>query len=246
MNKIILIGMLGVLIGSIIGSTPASAVFDKDFYAVMGGFGTEPVTDQQWLKCARKAVEAGEKEMRAEGIESNFWGMAGTGMITAATEKCGYVDSPKTIPKWAIGQINEECYEAPDAVDYEIFKRPFYKYHPDYLKKTIMTECKKVYNSKAGTAKRNAERSAEDARRRKRDAEEQAKSAATGIKIVRVYSPVNGITTAVIETNRDRRVKCAALSSTDEYLSVRDTVITAPVDEVSLFVDAYSVKCWPR
>jgi hypothetical protein len=68
-----------------------SASSDDDFNQVMSGFGVEKVTDKKWLACARKAVEYAEQKMRADGIESNFWGMAGTGMIFTATEECGYL-----------------------------------------------------------------------------------------------------------------------------------------------------------
>jgi serine/threonine protein kinase len=133
---------------------------DDSFNEVMSGFGVEIVTDKEWLACARKAVEEGEKEMREDGVvDGNFWGMAGTGMIYAAIDKCGYLESPKTIPKWAMELINENCYRHPDAVDYEIFNRPFYKYHPDYLEKTVMPECQKVYKRMDSLAKRKAEMS---------------------------------------------------------------------------------------
>ncbi|MFE8033554.1 serine/threonine protein kinase [Thiohalocapsa marina] len=133
---------------------------DDSFNEVMSGFGVEIVTDKEWLDCARKAVEEGEKEMREDGYEDwQFWGAAGDGMIYAAIDKCGYLESPKTIPKWAMELINEKCYWEPDAVDYAIFNRPFYKYHPDYLEKTVMPECKKVYNRMDSLAKRKAEMS---------------------------------------------------------------------------------------
>ncbi|QVL49072.1 MAG: hypothetical protein KFB96_00580 [Thiocapsa sp.] len=141
----------------------SSATSNDDFNLVMSGYGVEQVTDKRWLACARKAVEAAENEMRQDGIESNFWGAAGSGMIFVATEDCGYLESPKIIPNWAMDVINEKCYLKPDAVQYEIFKRPFYKYHPDYLEKTVMPECRRVYESQTSQAKRNAEKSRRDA-----------------------------------------------------------------------------------
>lgn len=51
------------------------------------------------------------------------------------------------------------------------------------------------------------------------------------------------VTVAVVETDRTRKVKCAAQRN-GEFVAVREMTITPPVDEVTFTVEADSVICW--
>jgi hypothetical protein len=101
-------------------------------------------------------------------------------------------------------------------------------------------------DARAACAKGPAVEAAAREKSKTERAEKREAAMAKGYRIARVSEFAGDWTQAIIETDRDREIKCAALDSDGEYLAVENAYITAPVDDVTFRVQADSVKCWTR
>ena len=87
-------------------------------------------------------------------------------------------------------------------------------------------------DARAACAKGPAVEAAAREKSKTERAEKREAAMAKGYRIARVSEFAGDWTQAIIETDRDREIKCAALDSDGEYLAVENAYITAPVDGV--------------
>lgn len=170
-------------------------------------------------KCASAAIAKRVKELKEEYPDDPvMWSLGSGGGIDIAISACGYAKPPKEIPPDILKLLRDFCKN--DARDWKvnIIQSQIFQYGEKFEQEIIVKECQKIA---------------------------EAPPAKAGFRIARVYSPAQGYTNAVIETDRERRVKCAAKLH-DEFQAVEEATITPPVDEIIFGVAADSVTCWPK
>jgi hypothetical protein len=83
----------------------------------------------------------------------------------------------------------------------------------------------------------------------RRDTSDLKNRGGYGVAVKRLYKSSSDYVRVVIETNRRRRVKCAVYDANDNPISVREVIITPPLDEFPIRSgdrtnSVTSVKCW--
>ena len=89
-------------------------------------------------------------------------------------------------------------------------------------------------------AKRRAESEAKEA---KKKAAEEADFAEKGWRIARLFWPIDGYTTVLIETKVDREVTCKGYDADASLIDVERWSLEAPADKIHFGQKIYSVEC---
>lgn len=193
---------------------------------LLAAYAVDAIGDDKWEECFADAVVkwVGEYTKEHPG-DSRGLVESGAG-YDEAINACGYAEPPKEIPPDVLKQLQEHCKDNPTAWEANFIRWGVqHKYGEKYAEEVIAKECQRIA--------------------RERTAKNGEPSARTGFRIARVYNPAPGYTNAIIETDRERIIKCAAKLQ-DEFQAVEETTITPPVDEIIFSVEADSVICWPQ
>ena len=201
----------------------------------------------KWDACAKKALDAAVAECEKYGYLSDRCNASNVHqMVSLSIMECGYAPAPKKIPKWHLESLGKSCVDKQRLSEFAAYET-FWEIYDSAYRVQLQKVCENIYLRKESNDARLAEeRTWAEKRRKEKHVKDQAKAKAraSGFWIARVYSNARGWTRAVIETNKRRQIKCAALDANHEYLTAEEFIVTPPVDEVIFAADAAEVKCW--